>query len=102
MLHSAYHRMSRLEPNSYVIYTRFRSFTPTFLCAPGCPLSYSVRPMFPWSNLLKTVQCDASEQPSRAAAAMHTVRAAVAVPETEIKRWRRTFDANAKVVNGEK
>ncbi|KAJ7109932.1 mitochondrial carrier domain-containing protein [Mycena epipterygia] len=30
------------------------------------------------------------------------LKTAVAVPETELKRWRRTFDANAKVVNGEK
>ncbi|KAJ6575403.1 mitochondrial carrier domain-containing protein [Mycena capillaripes] len=30
------------------------------------------------------------------------VRTAVAVPESELKRWRRIFDANAKVANGEK
>ncbi|KAF7303166.1 Mitochondrial inner membrane protein [Mycena kentingensis (nom. inval.)] len=30
------------------------------------------------------------------------IRSAVNVPETELKRWRRTFDANAKLVNGEK
>jgi len=34
---------------------------------------------------------------------VQTVKSAVRVPESEIKRWRRTFDANAKaVVNGEK
>ncbi|KAJ7293054.1 mitochondrial carrier domain-containing protein [Mycena rebaudengoi] len=31
-----------------------------------------------------------------------TVRTAVAVPESELKRWRRTFDSNAKVIGGEK
>nr|GAT57466.1 mitochondrial inner membrane protein [Mycena chlorophos] len=30
------------------------------------------------------------------------LRKAVTVPESELKRWRRTFDSNAKVVNGEK
>ena len=34
---------------------------------------------------------------------VQTVKRAVRVPESEIKRWRRTFDANAKAaVNGEK
>ncbi|KAJ7195555.1 mitochondrial carrier domain-containing protein [Mycena haematopus] len=33
---------------------------------------------------------------------LKTVRTAVAVPESELKRWRRIFDANSKVVNGEK
>ncbi|KAF7307212.1 tRNA (guanine(37)-N1)-methyltransferase [Mycena indigotica] len=30
------------------------------------------------------------------------IRKAVTVPESELKRWRRTFETNAKVVNGEK
>jgi solute carrier family 25 aspartate/glutamate transporter 12/13 len=34
---------------------------------------------------------------------VQTVKSAVRVPESEIKRWHRTFDVNAKaVVNGEK
>ncbi|KAG9222449.1 hypothetical protein CCMSSC00406_0002784 [Pleurotus cornucopiae] len=39
---------------------------------------------------------------SRTAAAIQSMRTAVAIPETELKRWRRIFDANAKTVNGEK
>ncbi|KAF8665365.1 hypothetical protein AX16_000384 [Volvariella volvacea WC 439] len=39
---------------------------------------------------------------SRTAAAFNSVRTAVSVKESELKRWRRTFEANAKVVNGEK
>ncbi|KAF9015681.1 mitochondrial carrier domain-containing protein [Cyathus striatus] len=54
-------------------------------------------------RILPTVHCDTNpEQPSVAASALKTVRTAVAVPESELKRWRRTFDANAKVINGEK
>jgi len=34
--------------------------------------------------------------------AFKTVRTAVAVPENELRRWRRTFEVNAKVINGEK
>ncbi|KAJ7786601.1 mitochondrial carrier domain-containing protein [Mycena metata] len=34
--------------------------------------------------------------------AIKSVRTAVGVPETELKRWRRIFDTNAKVVKGEK
>jgi solute carrier family 25 (mitochondrial aspartate/glutamate transporter), member 12/13 len=35
--------------------------------------------------------------------AMETMMGAIAVPESEIRRWRRNFDANATVViNGEK
>ncbi|THV07460.1 mitochondrial carrier [Dendrothele bispora CBS 962.96] len=33
---------------------------------------------------------------------MNTLRSAVAVPESELKRWRRIFDNNAKVVGSEK
>ncbi|KAJ6483892.1 mitochondrial carrier domain-containing protein [Mycena vulgaris] len=46
------------------------------------------------SNIFPTIHAD-----SPITSALKT---AVAVPETELKRWRRTFDANAKVVNGEK
>jgi solute carrier family 25 aspartate/glutamate transporter 12/13 len=58
--------------------------------------------MSPWTRILPTVHCDAEPQPSLTKTALQTVRTAVAVPENELKRWRRTFDANAKVVNGEK
>ena len=34
---------------------------------------------------------------------VQSVKSAVRVPESEIKRWRRTFDSNAKsLVDGEK
>ncbi|KAJ7040334.1 mitochondrial carrier domain-containing protein [Mycena alexandri] len=33
--------------------------------------------------------------------AIKSVRTAVGVPETELKRWRRIFDTNAKIVKGE-
>ncbi|KAJ7597398.1 mitochondrial inner membrane protein [Mycena floridula] len=56
--------------------------------------------MFPWPSFLPVVHCD-STQPS-VSRAVSALQSAVSVPETEIKRWRRTFDANAKVVNGDK
>ncbi|KAA1468086.1 mitochondrial inner membrane protein [Dentipellis sp. KUC8613] len=41
--------------------------------------------------------------PGRATRALETVKSAVRTPETELKRWRRSFDAHAKTtVNGEK
>ncbi|KAK2461421.1 hypothetical protein APHAL10511_005884 [Amanita phalloides] len=55
-----------------------------------------------WSRILPTVHCDAEKQPSLKAAALNTVRTAMSVPENELKRWKRTFDAHAKVINGEK
>lgn len=58
--------------------------------------------MSPWSRILPTTHCDSEAQPSLTKAALQSVRTAVAVPESELKRWRRTFDVNAKVVNGEK
>lgn len=59
--------------------------------------------MLPWSGFFSTVHCDSDgASSSLTSSALKTVRTAVSVPETEIKRWRRTFDANAKVVNGEK
>ncbi|TFK77439.1 mitochondrial inner membrane protein [Pluteus cervinus] len=51
---------------------------------------------------LPTVHGDSNEKPSRAVSAFRSVRTAVSVPESELKRWRRTFDTNAKIVNGEK
>lgn len=56
---------------------------------------------------LPTVRCEeppSSSNPSLATSALDTVRTTVAaVPETELKRWRRTFDSHAKVdVKGEK
>lgn len=63
--------------------------------------------MSPFTRLFPTpVHCDSEETPSSssiAATALSSVRNAVAVPENELKRWKRTFDANAKViVEGEK
>jgi solute carrier family 25 aspartate/glutamate transporter 12/13 len=34
--------------------------------------------------------------------ALESVRSVVGIPESELKRWRRTFDTNAKTVDGEK
>ncbi|KAF7975211.1 hypothetical protein HWV62_10290 [Athelia sp. TMB] len=62
--------------------------------------------MNPFTRLFPTIHADSEEKPSKvsvASSAISSVRNAVAAPEAEIKRWRRTFDANAKVeVNGEK
>lgn len=61
---------------------------------------------FPFGSLFSAVHCDAQPQPSvtsRTVNAIQTVKSAMAVPENELKRWRRTFDANAQsVVDGEK
>ncbi|SJL06370.1 uncharacterized protein ARMOST_09706 [Armillaria ostoyae] len=46
--------------------------------------------------------CDDAESHSLAASALKSVRTAVAVPESELRRWRRTFDSNSKDVNGDK
>ncbi|KAJ6503253.1 mitochondrial carrier domain-containing protein [Mycena vitilis] len=53
------------------------------------------------SRILPTIHGD-SDSKSPLTSALKTVRTVVAVPESELKRWRRIFDANAKVVNGEK
>lgn len=59
--------------------------------------------MAPGFPVLQTVHCDTPESKSSVlSSALKTVRTAVAVPENELKRWRRTFEANAKLVNGEK
>ncbi|KAF9055844.1 mitochondrial carrier domain-containing protein [Panaeolus papilionaceus] len=60
-----------------------------------------------WSRVFPTIHADSPETQEGArstlkAAALQTVRTAVAVPENELKRWRRTFDNNSKEVNGEK
>ncbi|KAE9409110.1 mitochondrial carrier [Gymnopus androsaceus JB14] len=52
------------------------------------------------SAVLPTVHCDSDS--SLAASALKSVRTAVSVPETELKRWRRIFDTNSKVVEGER
>lgn len=58
--------------------------------------------MDPWSRVLPMVHCDSKEGASLTASAIKSVRTALDVPERELKRWRRIFDANAKVVEGEK
>jgi solute carrier family 25 (mitochondrial aspartate/glutamate transporter), member 12/13 len=52
------------------------------------------------STVFPVVHCDS--EGSLAASALKTVRTAVSVPETELKRWRRIFDVNSKVVDGER
>lgn len=57
--------------------------------------------MGPLSRIFPTVYNDSDK--GTIGTIRSAVSSAVAVPENEIKRWRRTFDANAKVeVNGEK
>ena len=63
--------------------------------------------MFPLGlpRIFGTIHCDADDQAptSRAVSAINTVKSAIGVPESELKRWRRTFDANAQtVVEGQK
>lgn len=58
--------------------------------------------MFPFGlpRIFPTVYCDAegAPPPSRTASAIKAVKGVVAVPENELKRWRRTFDTNAQTV----
>ncbi|KAJ3573542.1 hypothetical protein NP233_g2362 [Leucocoprinus birnbaumii] len=61
--------------------------------------TYPVYIMASSSPIVPTIHADAD---SKLSSALRSVRTAVAVPESELKRWRRTFEANAKVVNGEK
>ncbi|KAF9074907.1 mitochondrial inner membrane protein [Rhodocollybia butyracea] len=48
------------------------------------------------SAVLPVVHCDSTNSLTT------RVRSAVSVPETELKRWRRLFDANSKEINGER
>jgi len=55
------------------------------------------------SSVLPSVHSDSdTSSSSLTASALQSVRTAVAVPESELKRWRRTFDSNAKLINGER
>lgn len=54
------------------------------------------------ARILPTTHCDSEGTSSITKNALETVRTAVAIPESELKRWRRLFDANAKDVNGER
>jgi solute carrier family 25 aspartate/glutamate transporter 12/13 len=58
--------------------------------------------MSPWDRVMPTVHCDSEGRPSLTASAVKGVRTTLDVPERELKRWRRIFDVNAKVINGEK
>ncbi|KAI0363620.1 mitochondrial carrier [Pilatotrama ljubarskyi] len=65
--------------------------------------------MFPLNlpRIFPTVFCDSDQAApapaSRAASALNTVKSVMAIPESELKRWRRTFDANAQtIVDGQK
>lgn len=52
--------------------------------------------MWPLPRIFPTVHCDSSGGSSALAGAVDTVRSAVAVQETELTRWRKAFEANAK------
>lgn len=58
----------------------------------------------PPPDSLPIVHADSGNSDGSAASrVVKTVKSAVRVPESETKRWRRTFDANAKsLVDGEK
>ncbi|OAX44927.1 mitochondrial carrier [Rhizopogon vinicolor AM-OR11-026] len=60
--------------------------------------------MAPLPRVISTVHCDADgASSSLTGSALKSVRSVVAAPENELKRWRRVFEANAKVViDGEK
>ena len=60
--------------------------------------------MSPFTRLFPTIHCDTGENQSTATTSvLSTVKSAVTVPESELKRWRKAFDVNAKVeINGEK
>lgn len=63
--------------------------------------------MNPFTRLSPTIHADSAEEKksstSITASALKSVRNVVAAPENELKRWRRTFEANAKVtIDGEK
>lgn len=60
--------------------------------------------MIPGPSVAQEVQMDdGSPTASRKiGAALSSVSRATAIPESEIKRWRRTFDANAKEIGGGK
>lgn len=54
--------------------------------------------------ILSTIHCDNPPQTSitaKTASAIQTVKTAMAVPESELKRWKRIFEANAQTVVGE-
>jgi hypothetical protein len=54
--------------------------------------SYTMSPLI--SRLLPTAYCDSENGRS---GIMTSVRSAVSVPESEVRRWRRTFDSNATI-----
>jgi solute carrier family 25 aspartate/glutamate transporter 12/13 len=55
----------------------------------------------PLSRLFPTIHNDSAL--SSRSSIVSTVRSAVSIPESELNRWRRTFDANAKIeVEGKK
>jgi solute carrier family 25 aspartate/glutamate transporter 12/13 len=56
------------------------------------------------TRVISTVHCDAdAASSSLTGSALKGVRSVVSAPENEMKRWKRIFEANAKVViDGEK
>ena len=61
-------------------------------------------PNLPLPRVFPTAFCDASEAAGTTASTIkETVKSAVYLKETELTRWRRTFESNAKTeVNGQK
>jgi len=51
------------------------------------------------TNPLPVVHADSGNPSGAASRVMQTVKSAVRAQESELKRWHRTFDANAKTVN---
>lgn len=54
----------------------------------------------PWFRIFPSLHCDS--EGFLTASAIKSVRTALDIPERELRRWRRVFDANAKIFNGEK
>ncbi|THH08356.1 hypothetical protein EW145_g2768 [Phellinidium pouzarii] len=61
---------------------------------------------FPLPRVLSPISCDDGLEPSpatmsRALGAISSFKKVIQTPESELKRWRRTFDMNAKVTVGD-
>lgn len=59
--------------------------------------------MIPLPRIFERVYADAENEGGKASRALETVKSVVRTPESELKRWRRVFEANAKtVIDGER
>ena len=54
--------------------------------------------MIPLPRIFERVYADAENEGGKASRALETVKSVVRTPESELKRWRRVFEANAKTV----